>query len=260
MFHFALLVVYFLIMVTYVCVIFVAKVDFFNDPHALCRSIGRQAFIDSMFVSMCAIGFGLFCLLMQMIQKIENAEYARLIFRCLLFLFVIAQYIAYLGAVLASFDMRVLIDGPNDTYYFCDFDLIVPENPVNSSFEITNSTDINQTCQFWSVEQLCEIKSSSFSKSAPFLTINGTLGAYSCRPSTSMASDLCWAYIASTHSVWIAALVCLPCSLPFIVAVGFWLKDTKKFRYCEKCYDMCRCCICRQMLHFLRRIYAFASR
>ena len=85
MFHFALLVVYFLIMVTYVCVIFVAKVDFFNDPHALCRSIGRQAFIDSMFVSMCAIGFGLFCLLMQMIQKIENAEYARLIFRCLLF-------------------------------------------------------------------------------------------------------------------------------------------------------------------------------
>ena len=166
------------------------------------------------------------------------------------FLFVIAQYIAYLGAVLASFDMRVLIDGPNDTYYFCDFDLIVPENPVNSSFEITNSTDINQTCQFWSVEQLCEIKSSSFSKSAPFLTINGTLGAYSCRPSTSMASDLCWAYIASTHSVWIAALVCLPCSLPFIVAVGFWLKDTKKFRYCEKCYDMCRCCICRQCCTF----------
>jgi hypothetical protein len=243
--HLCLLIVYLAILVAFVSV-FSAKFNFLQNPNALCVSLGRDLFIDFTIVLASSVCFEIISLLVLMCMKVEGFPKARRYLWWILVGFsILVRPSAFILAVVPGLYTYVLISGPNDTYYRCSFNFASLDGSIISSSDITNSTDMNQTCQFWTVKQLCEDGRTSFNVLAPpFITINETLGAYSCLPSSSMGLDLCRAYIASTHSVWIAVVICFPCSFPWIWALNFWIKDTSKLRYCEKCYDIWQLCIC----------------
>jgi hypothetical protein len=245
--HLVLLILYFAFIIFYVRVFF--ESDLLQNPNPLCMSLGRRLFVISAFVLAVSISVGMLFLAIVMCMKVEGFRRARFcIWLSLVGLSTIVTPLAFICTVAWGYDTNVLINGPNNTYYRCSFDLGLLDGPIISSSDITNSTDMNHTCQFWPVKQLCEERLTSFNESAPpFITINETIGAYNCLSSTSTGLDLCRTYIDSTYSVWIAVVFCFPCSFPLIWAWDFWVKNTSKLRYCEKCYDIWEPCICRKV-------------
>ena len=245
-FHLVLFIVHYAITIAYI-VLFFVKFGFLQHSNTLCAGLGRQIFVGSIVITVIFAGLGLLLFLILMCQKIKGVERAKLWFTISLFLSYCVQFAALIVAVETGVYTDALISGSNDTYYHCGFNLNLLHDSLISSSDITNSTDVNQTCEFWPIEKLCRVAFVSYNELTPLVTINETLGAYSCQSSTSMGSDLCKAYIASTHLVWIVALFGFPCTICVGLALTFWLENTSKWRYCEKCYDAWRCCICRQI-------------
>jgi hypothetical protein len=245
--HFALLCLYFLIMVAYGVVLMMNN-DSAPDSISLCVSLRRQLFVI-FSVALPTLGiFGPIGLLILMCRLVETVKKAREAICSILVICIYFLPFVFVLAVISGFKTNVLINGPNNSYHLCDISLNLFLGSIISSSDIINSTNMNQTCQFWPVGQFCDTEKERFSfiQSAPLITINGTLGAYLCQPPTSMGSHLCETFLAGAYNIWIATLICCPLSVPLLVIVGCWIGNATKLGFCERCYKIWKPCICRK--------------
>jgi hypothetical protein len=247
-FHLGLLILYCLIIACYTAVFF-SYVDTRPGSHVLCVSRLRDTFtIFTTAFAICGI-FGPLVLLGLMCKKVDTIKQARKLTCIVLSIYTSVHFGAFLVALgLAFSQANVVIKAPDNASYRCDIYLNIFQDSTFSSFDITNSSKVNQTCQFWSIEKLCEIEFASFRNSVPLVTIDGTLGVYRCQPSTSMGLDLCKAFLDSTYIICMLTLVCFPLSVILLWALSFWVENTDGFwGYCKECYETWDCCICREV-------------
>lgn len=159
-------------------------------------------------------------------------------------------YFGLLSPLFLSFNFMGM--DPNNKFYQCNFGGSRSKSafPVFFSDNQTNFPVFNQTCSFESISYLCG-SSARDSKMPPLVNVNGTLGAFLCKPSSlegwNLCSNVSTGLASNAAVISILSLV----FLLFMVVSLFWIGckgDVEEYRGCYRecrskpCFRCSPCC------------------
>ena len=138
--------------------------------------------------------------------------------------------------------MNMIVQNPTDeAIYRCEG---VQENPDAHRilFKPNNGTTnhLNQGCDFWSIDALCDPLVCAFQGYSYLVKVNGILGAYRCSDSSPEGHDVCVSYlgVALIYSYIQTTLAYV--SIPLLVILSIWIVIRDQS---DDCARRCDCCV-----------------
>ena len=137
--------------------------------------------------------------------------------------------------------MNMIVQSSTDgAIYRCEGD---QENPdahrilFESNGGATNH--LNQKCNFWSLDTLCDSGSCAFRVHPSLVDVNGVKGAYRCSDSSPEGQDVCVSYLRFTHTYSHIQTTLAYVSVTLIMIFSIWIVRRNQSDDCARCCDCC---------------------
>ena len=137
--------------------------------------------------------------------------------------------------------MNMIVQDLTDgAIYRCEGD---QENPdahrILFKFNNETTNHLNQGCDFWPINTLCDSLICAFKAFPSLVKMNGTLGAYRCSDSSPEGHDVCVSYLGVARIYSYIQTTLAYVSVVFLMILSIWIERRDQSDDCARCCDCC---------------------